>query len=254
MARGCRSHFAIEVARRRNTIAPDWIQSFDGMKKIATDRRVCRDFWYRFAGTSSVAVGTSAVFRFSFCLRPFAVPSAAVAVLLLPPGSVDAVAVVVALVWAELARSAPPAADSPAEDFSLAVAAQGALLVSHLRRAALGLPASIPALELGEADCSGVQPAVGLGPVEDEPRVVCLPEQVVAEDSIDPPELAVAAQGAPLVFRLRRAAPALPASLLALELGEADCSGVQPAAGLRRVDCSQACCPQADCSLAAYCC
>ena len=160
----------------------------------------------------------------------------------------------VALVWAELARSALRAADSPAEDSSLAGAAQGAPLVSHLRPAALALPVSVLALGLGEADCSGVQPAVWLGPAEDEPRVVCLPEQVAAEDSIDPPELAGAAQGAPLVFRLRLAAPALPASLLALELGEAGCSGVQSAAGLRRVDCSQACCSQADCSLAAYCC
>src|SRR3984957_5748746 len=235
MARGCRSHFAIEVARRRNTIAPDWIQSFDGMKKIATDRRVCRDFLYRFAGTSSVAVGTSAVFRFSFCLRPFAVPSAAVAVLLLPPASVDAVAVVAALAWAELARFVPPAADSSAGDSSRAGVAQCAPLASHLRLAALALPVSVLALGLGGGGCSGGGRGGG-------------------RYSIDPAELAGAAQGAPLVFRLRLAAPALPASLLALELGEAGCSGVQSAAGLRRVDCSQACCSQAECSLAAYCC
>ena len=159
-----------------------------------------------------------------------------------------------ALAWAELARFVPPAADSSAGDSSRAGVAQCAPLASHLRLAALALPVSVLALGLGEADCSGVQPAVWLGPAEDEPRVVCLPEQVAAEDSIDPPKLAGAAQGAPLVFRLRLAAPALPASLLALELGEAGCSGVQSAAGLRRVDCSQACCPQADCSLAAYCC
>ena len=61
---------------------------------------------------------------------------------------------------------------------------------------------------------------------------MCLPEQVVAES----PELAVAAQGAPLVSHLRLDALALPVSVRALELGEVDCSGVQPAAGLGPVE------------------